>query len=71
MAERQRAIEGGYKANWLLEDLQSINREINAELETLLNVRLDAGETYRLVGRVILKLHKANEKILEIKSIYK
>ena len=70
MAERERAKEGGYKTSWLLEDLQSINRDIASELETLLNVRLDGSETYRLVGRVILKLHKADEKILAIKKIY-
>ena len=70
-AERERAKEGGYKTSWLLEDLQAINREINGELETLLNVRLDGSETYRLVGRVILKLKKADEKITEIKNIYK
>jgi len=68
---RERAVAGGYKTSWLLEDLQAINREINSELETLLNVRLDGSETYRLVGRVILKLKKADEKIIEIKNIYK
>lgn len=71
MTERERAKEGGYKTSWLLEDLQAINREINGELETLLNVRLDGSETYRLVGRVLVKLHKADEKIAEIKGIYK
>ena len=68
---RERAVAGGHKTSWLLEDLQAINREINSELETLLNVRLDGSETYRLVGRVILKLKKADEKIIEIKNIYK
>ena len=70
-ADRERAKQGGYKTNWLLEDLQAINREINSELETLLNVRLDGSETYRLIGRVILKLNKADDKINEIKNIYK
>ena len=70
-AERERAKAGGYKTSWLLEDLQAIHHEINGELETLLNVRLDGSETYRLVGRVILKLKKADEKITEIKNIYR
>jgi len=70
-AERERAKEGGYKTSWLLEDLEAQNREVIGELETMLNVRLDASEVYRLVGRVILKLKKADEKIIEIKNIYK
>ena len=70
MAERERAKEGGYKARWLLEDLQAVHREIHTELETLLNVRLDGAELYRLVGRVVLKLKRADETILAIKRIY-
>jgi|GEM_PF-2473449 hypothetical protein len=68
--KRERAKQGGYKTFWQLEDLQAIHREINGELETLLNVRLDGSETYRLVGRVILKLKKADEKVMAIKKIY-
>ena len=36
--ERERAKAGGYKANWLLEDLEAQNREVIGELETMLNV---------------------------------
>jgi len=68
--ERERAKAGGYKANWLLEDLEAQNREVIGELETMLNVRLDASEVYRLVGRVIVKLHKHNETLKALRRIY-
>lgn len=68
--ERERAKAGGYKANWLLEDLEAQNREVIGELETMLNVRLDASEVYRLIGRVIVKLHKHSETLKAIKRIY-
>lgn len=68
--ERERAKAGGYKANWLIEDLQAQNREVISELETMLNVRLDASEVYRLVGRVIVKLHKTNETLKALSRIY-
>ena len=68
--ERERAKAGGYKANWLIEDLQAQNREVISELETMLNVRLDASEVYRLVGRVIVKLHKHNETLKALSRIY-
>ena len=68
--ERERAKAGGYKANWLIEDLQAQNREVISELETMLNVRLDASEVYRLVGRVIVKLHKTNETLNALSRIY-
>ena len=63
--EREREKAGGYKANWLLEDLEAQNREVIGELETMLNVRLDASEVYRLVGRVIVKLHKQDLRVKE------
>ena len=68
--ERERGVPGGYKANWLIEDLQAQNREVIGELETMLNVRLDASEVYRLVGRVIVKLHKHNETLKALRKIY-
>ena len=68
--DRERAKAGGYKANWLIEDLQAQNREVISELETMLNVRLDASEVYRLVGRVIVKLHKHSETLKALSRIY-
>ena len=69
-SSRERAKAGGYKANWLIEDLQAQNREVISELETMLNVRLDASEVYRLVGRVIVKLHKHSETLKALSRIY-
>ena len=68
--ERERGKAGGYKANWLIEDLQAQNREVIGELETMLNIRLDAAEVYRLIGRVIVKLHKTNETLNALSRIY-
>lgn len=68
--ERERAKAGGYKANWLLEDLEAQHREVIDELETMLNVRLDGAEVYRLIGRAIVKLHKASVTVQAIKRIY-
>ena len=69
--ERERGVPGGYKANWLIEDLQAQNREVISELETMLNVRLDASEVYRLIGRAIGKLHRANDANETVRDICK
>ena len=70
MNERQRAKQGGYKTFWHLENLQAINDEISTELETLLNVRVDQAEMYRLIAKALLKLNKSNDEIASIKKIY-
>ena len=68
--ERERAKAGGYKANWLIEDLQAQNREVIREIETMANVRLDASEVYRLLCRVIVKLHQTSETLKALSRIY-
>jgi len=39
-------------------------------LETLLKVKVEPAELYRLIGNVILRLHKAEEAIQAIRRIY-
>jgi len=70
VTERIRAKAGGYKSFQLIEDLQAQNREVIREIETMANVRLDASEVYRLLCRVIVKLHKASETLKALSRIY-
>lgn len=67
--ERERAKFGGYKVNWLLEELQFHHADAISDLETLLRVKVEPAEMYRLIGNVILRLHKANETVQSIKRI--
>jgi hypothetical protein len=68
--ERERAKAGGYKVNWLLEELQFHHADAISDLETLLRVKVEPAELYRLIGHVILRLHKAEEAIQAIRRIY-
>ena len=68
--ETTRAIPNGYICAQYVEKTSFYLAEALVDLETVLNATLNKEDIYRLVGRAVSKVHRANETNEIVKEIY-
>jgi hypothetical protein len=69
MAEK-RIQPGGYICKQRLDDIGAYNAEILRDLEAMIGANVSKEEMYRLVAKVMHRIHLSNKAITELKLIY-
>lgn len=68
--ETSRAVPNGYICAQYVEKTGFYLADALSDLETVLNATLSKEDIYRLVGRAVSKVHRANETNETVKEIY-
>lgn len=66
----KRVTPGGYICRQRLDEISMYHADILRDLEAITSVSASREEIYRLMARVIHRIHQSNDVLTELKLIY-